>query len=64
MLVPLQYWQPRNENLGTEVTAPPGAITETPRVPSVVGPRELQENAFAGNLSGCENSLLTNSSDK
>ena len=48
MLVPFISCVPRMVNLGTEVMAPPGAQTVTPRSPSIVGPRELQVYGVPG----------------
>ncbi len=42
--VPFMSWVPRSANSPTEVMAPPGAHSVSPRSPSIVGPRELHVN--------------------
>lgn len=39
-LVPFMSWLLLRVKVGTEVMAPPGAQTVTPRAPSPVGPRD------------------------
>ena len=41
MEVPFMSWLQRRVKWGTEVMAPPGAHTVTPRSPSIVGPRDV-----------------------
>ena len=41
MEVPFMSWLQRRVKCGTEVIAPPGAHTVTPRSPSIVGPRDV-----------------------
>ena len=41
MLVPFMSWCSCSVHVGTHVTAPPGAHTDTPNEPSAHGPREL-----------------------
>ena len=41
MEVPFISWLQRRVKCGTEVMAPPGAHTVTPRSPSIVGPRDV-----------------------
>ena len=50
--VPFINWFLDNVQLGTLVTAAPGAMMETPKWPSMVGPTEDQVKLVAGKV--CE----------
>lgn len=51
MDVPFMSWVPRRVQLGTDAIAPPGALMQTPRAPSVLGPLDDQVYWLGGSFS-------------
>lgn len=51
MDVPFISWVPRRVQLGTDAIAPPGALMQTPRAPSVLGPLDDQVYWLGGSFS-------------
>ena len=48
MLVPFISCEPRNVQLGTEAMAPPGALIDTPRAPSML--KHKQEDMYSSSI--------------